>query len=249
MQNKQYEDNIKELILKECQERRSDPKKKDIGLRKNTIKILIADECSLFREGLCSLLETVEGFEIIGETGDGYEAIELVEANKPDIVLMDITLTGLNCFNVCKKIKIIYPDIKIIIISEYKDASFIQEAFKAGAQGFLYKGSSFNELKQAIKNISKNDPYVSNDILKSIIDKYTEMPNYDALFYNYKKLTSRETEVLNLLAKGYSRIKIAEHLFISPRTVDRHKCNLKKKLGIKNDIQILEKVKMLEKYH
>ncbi len=211
------------------------------------MKVLIADDHALFRQGLRSLLETIDLIEIVGEAEDGNSVLELVDALKPDLVLMDIAMPGCDGLEATRLLKERCPNIKILIISMHADHPFVRQALKAGASGYIFKGAPFPELKAAIDSVMRDVPYLSQALLGPILDDYKNLTPDEAVIVKHKKLTFREKEVFELLIHGLGRQEIAERLFISPKTVDRHKGNLKEKLSIKSDLEMQDIARLLNR--
>lgn len=200
------------------------------------IKILVADDHQIFRDGIKSLLAGEENIEVVAEAGDGEEVIEQVKNRPVDEVLMDIHMPNMNGVEASKLLKRHYPDIKILALTMYDDDNHILEILEAGAQGYLLKNTNKNELISAIKALAGGNSYftevVSHKILlqlkrvrKQRIKKGKD-PNMP--------LTEREIEVLRLIAEGLTNTQIADKLFISHRTVDTHRRNLLRKLHVSN---------------
>lgn len=208
-------------------------------------RVLIADDHALFRQGLRSLLETMEQVEVVGEAENGQEVIEMAGSLCPDIILMDIGMPGYDGLEATSRIKARYPQIKILIISMHADHPFVRQALKAGASGYLFKGAPFHDLKAALESIMQDVPYLSSNLLGPVLDDYVKLTPSDELQVKYNQLTKREKEIFELLVQGLGRQMIAECLFISAKTVDRHKSNLKAKLGITSDLDLQNTARLL----
>ena len=195
------------------------------------IKVFVADDHKIFREGLKTLLEMKIGVEIVGEASDGREALREIIHLKPDIVIMDISMPNLNGIDATHQIVSANPNIKVMILSMHKDESFVKEALKAGAIGYMIKDGAFSELLDAIKTIMAGKIYLSptlNEIIvKGFVDKL-RVENLNSL----SVLTSREREVLQLIAEGKSTSQIGDIMCISIKTVETHRQNIMKKLNI-----------------
>jgi len=195
------------------------------------IKVFVADDHKIFREGLKTLLEMKIGVEVVGEASDGREALREIIHLKPDIVIMDISMPNLNGIDATHQIVSANPNIKVMILSMHKDESFVKEALKAGAIGYMIKDGAFSELLDAIKTIMAGKIYLSptlNEIIvKGFVDKL-RVENLNSL----SVLTSREREVLQLIAEGKSTSQIGDIMCISIKTVETHRQNIMKKLNI-----------------
>lgn len=202
------------------------------------MRVLLVDDHPLFRQGLLSLLEEMETLEVVGEASNGSEALALAGELKPDVVIMDITMPGKCGLEATRQLKQYYPHIKVVILSGHADSVYVDQALKAGALGYVYKDAAFDELSIALAAMEKGLPYLSPAVLSPVVKSYILTAPEDRLLSEYNKLTDREKEVFKLLVKGRSRNLIAETLHISPRTVDRHRSNLLKKLGLSRDDEL-----------
>ena len=197
------------------------------------IKVFVADDHKLFRDGLISLLKKSNEIEIIGEASSGQETLEKLLSLKPDVALIDITMPELNGIEVIKRIKKHYNRLKILVISMHADPFFVINSFKAGADGYMLKEDSFESLIDAIKLVNNGDKFLSKSLESMhIFEKIYTSSNDEEKLDNI--LSPREVEILQLVAEGYTNQKIAETLCISVRTVDTHRKKIMSKLGIHN---------------
>jgi DNA-binding NarL/FixJ family response regulator len=196
------------------------------------IKVLIADDHTIVRKGLCSLLKGENDITVIGEARDGKEVIRKVAELSPDVIVMDINMPLLNGIEATRNIKKIHPSMGIIILTMYSDEGYVHEAILAGASGFLIKNTIPQDLCSAIRAVSRGESFLSPAISKTVIERYTKLNPSDKGELKKKDLTSREREVVQLIAEGYSNREISELLFISSKTVEVHKQNIQKKLNI-----------------
>jgi DNA-binding NarL/FixJ family response regulator len=205
----------------------------------NTVKIVLADDHRIFRDGLKSLLSDADFIDVIGEASGGFELLELLKTIQPDLVIVDISMKDISGIEVSKKISALYPDIRIMILSMHTGEEFVINAIKAGVNGYLSKDTSREELLDAIKIIYEGgecySKLVSESIMKSYVKKYKTEQN---LLEN-KTLTQREIEILKLAAGGLTNKEIADKLFISHKTVDCHKNNIVQKLKLKNTAEMV----------
>jgi DNA-binding NarL/FixJ family response regulator len=199
----------------------------------NIIKVLIVDDHTIVRQGLCALLNAEKNIEVIGEAENGWEVVELTKQLKPDVIVMDISMPKLNGIETMIKIKKESPDTAIIMLSMHSNKELIFQVLRAGASGYLVKNSASSELISAIKAAHKGESYLDSSISKKVIDEYLKYAG-DVIKDSHNELTDREREVLQLLAEGRSKHEIANILFISSKTVDAHKVNLMKKLNLHN---------------
>jgi two-component system response regulator NreC len=197
------------------------------------IRVLVADDHTMVRKGLCSLLEAKPDIEVVGEAEDGREAVEKVEALLPDVVLMDITMPRLNGLEATRQIKRLFPKVKIVALTMYTNEEYIQQFLQAGASGYVVKQAAPAELISAIQAVYRGDSFLSPLISKTVIDEYLKRTE-PAASAEQAKLTDREREVLQLIAEGCSNRDIAQKLQISIKTAGVHRTNLMEKIGIHN---------------
>lgn len=202
------------------------------------IKVLIADDHQLFREGISNLLFPVENIEVIAQAENGIDAINKVKHHKPDVVLLDIAMPEMNGIEACKKIKQNYPDTKIITVSMHSDKQFVKGVLEAGADGYLLKNCTLRQLTDAIQSVYDGKKYLSQDITEMVISGYLTPSKANEDEYN--QLSEREKEIFVLFAEGKSTKEISEKLFISVKTVGTHKQNILEKMGMKTNADIVK---------
>ncbi len=196
-----------------------------------SIKIIIADDHHLIRDGLKSLIEKEANFSLIGEAADGREILRLTNELNPDIVIMDISMPELNGIEATRQIKAHNEDVGIIALSVHSDVSFVRQMLKVGASGYLVKHCEFKELVQAIYAVEKGELYLSPLISGQLIQDYLKnLPDDESTIFT--KLSDREREILQMLTEGKTKQEIADTLFISVKTIDSHRQNIMNKLGI-----------------
>jgi len=203
------------------------------------MKVLLADDHTIVRQGLRSLLEAKASVTVVGEAADGREALSLVDKLKPDLVIMDIAMPGLNGLEALQQLNASCLAVKTIILSMHVEENYVTRALRSGASGFVYKGSAFDDLELAMRAVLNGEVFLSaaasqvlvNGLLNSSTGEEAEQGMFE-------RLSPREREIMQLFAEGKPRAEIAGVLSISVKTVDRHKENLKDKLGLKNDEQI-----------
>ncbi|OGO68976.1 MAG: hypothetical protein A2Z49_06320 [Chloroflexi bacterium RBG_19FT_COMBO_56_12] len=208
-----------------------------------SIRILIADDHGVIRGGLRAILEDEPGFEVIGEANDGEEALHLVSELRPDIVLLDIAMPGIDGIECTRRLTMMYPQIHVLILTVYEDESLLREAIRAGASGYVIKRAAEEELIAGIQAVSRGDMYIHPAITRLLLKDLT--PTINSQRDVLETLTSRELEVMRYIVRGYTNRQIAESLFISVRTVEGHRANLFGKLGLKNRVELVE---FAEKY-
>lgn len=198
------------------------------------VKIIIAEDHTILRDGLRALLSTQKEFEVIGEAGDGREAIRVVDKLEPDLVLIDLSMPKLNGMEAIHEIKRRNPQIKVIALTVHKNEEYILAALEAGANGYVLKDASQGELFMAIQYVMAGKKYLSPTISEKIVEVFLENRKVGKEFSAWDTVTSREKEILKLIAEGYKNKDIADHLFISIKTVEKHRSNLMKKLDLHN---------------
>ncbi|MGA2260565.1 MAG: response regulator transcription factor [Acidobacteriota bacterium] len=210
------------------------------------IRVVIADDRNLVRQGIRALLEKGKDIQVVGEAADGREAIDLVERLLPDVIVMDISMPGLNGIEAVKRIRALDVKTRIVILSMYSDESLVREALKNGVSGYLTKCALTEELLLAVHAAVRGETYlsreVSNYVLKSPLDSSVDSPETKI----YDLLTSREREVLQLIAEGNTNSLIAEKLGISEKTVEKHRSNLMSKLKV-HDVASLVRIAIRQK--
>ncbi|MHC4265145.1 MAG: response regulator [Planctomycetota bacterium] len=199
-----------------------------------SIKILIADDHKITREGLRSLLEKEDDMEVVAEAEDGRDAVKLVREIEPDVVIMDVSMPDLNGIVACRQVLGESNKVKVIGLSMHSDTLFIAEMLKSGASGYLLKDCAFEELARAIRAVHEGNSYLSPGISGVVIDDYVHRLSKEKITNRSDVLTERETEILQLLAEGKSTKQIALKLYISAKTVETHRRQIMNKLDIHN---------------
>lgn len=194
------------------------------------IRILIADDHTIFRSGLKLLFSSEPAFDVIAEAEDGAQAIELAHQLQPDVVLMDIGMPGINGYEATKTIKADNPDVNILVLTMHRSEEYFFKMLDAGASGYVLKGAETEELIQAVQTVARGDAFLYPSMVRRLVDRYLKVQSSEAA--QRDSLTARENEILQLIANGYSNNDIAEKLVISPSTVHTHRTNIMHKLGL-----------------
>ena len=205
----------------------------------HTIKVVVADDHTILRQGIKALLDNQAGIEVIGEAKDGREALTLIERLQPDVILMDIAMPGLNGLEATRRIKKKFPKIKVLVLTMYTNEEYVFQILQAGANGYLVKETAFQDLISAITAVYRDEAFMSPSISKKVINRYTQRAQ-KTNDTTCDVLTTREREVLQLIAEGSSSKKIAEALFISPKTVETHRTHIMDKLNIHNRTDLVK---------
>jgi DNA-binding NarL/FixJ family response regulator len=204
-----------------------------------SIRIILADDHGIVRKGLRFVLEQEPAMEVVGEAGDGREAIRLAEELKPDVVVMDIAMPNLNGIDATAQIVKREPRAGVIILSVHSDESYILRALTAGAKGYLLKDSADNDLVRAVQAVAQGRPFFSPAITQTLLEDYMRYLQQRGLEDSYDLLTEREREVLQLLAEGKSNKEVASLLNLSLYTVETHRTHLMQKLNLHNTAEIV----------
>jgi DNA-binding NarL/FixJ family response regulator len=194
------------------------------------IRIVLADDHTLVRAGMRALLESVPGVEILAECGDGREALELIAKHRPDIVLLDIGMPGLNGLEVAKRVTQESPHTRVVILSMYADASYVRQALRAGVAGYLVKGAAVAELPLALESVMRGETYLTPKVSQAVVKDLLSDTGGER--HPLESLTQRQREILQLIAEGRSTKEIAHLLEVSVKTVETHRVRLMDRLGI-----------------
>jgi two-component system response regulator NreC len=203
------------------------------------IRILLADDHNVMRKGLRLLLESQPGFSVVGEASDGHQAVEQAEATKPDVVVLDIGMPRLSGTEAAQRIGEILPGTSVIILSMHSDEGYVMRALKAGAKGYLLKDAAEGDLVEAIRAVGNGKTFFSSEISKMLVEDYVREIRTRGVEDSYELLTSREREILHLLAEGKSNKEIASALNLSPYTVETHRRNLQEKLNLHSFAELI----------
>jgi len=198
--------------------------------------ILLADDHAIFRQALQLLLENQPDFSVVGQAADGLEAISLAEQKRPDVLVLDLSMPGINSMDVIKKIKQHQPACQIIILSMHSEKEYVLKAMQNGASGYILKESSGESLVQGVRAVMAGEKYLCPRLAELAIKVFLSQPLPPET--DYTALTHREREVLLLSADGASAAEIAQRLSISPRTVETHRANYMRKLGLHTQAEL-----------
>ena len=202
------------------------------------IRVLIAEDHAVVREGLRRVLEAEPDVSVVGEVNDGLKVADQVAAVTPDVVLLDLGLPGLHGLEVIRHVTRRTPRARVLVLSMYAHEEYVRGALTNGAAGYILKGSDSEEVVNAIRKVASGERYVSADVANHFVSAFLEggaTPAADS----YDTLTDREREVLNLMAEGHANAAIAERLFISSRTVETHRANVMRKLGLRSQTDVV----------
>ncbi len=206
-------------------------------MRHETIRVLIADDHPIVREGLRTILGFQEGVEVVGEASDGQEAVDLARELLADVVLMDIRMSKLDGVEATRRIKAQNPQIGVIVLTNYDDDRYVFEGIEAGASGYLLKDISSDELAEAIQRVAQGESLMAPSVLRKVLDEFAHRAEEREL--PHEGLTPRELEVLQALARGLKNEEIAKELFITEKTVKSHLGSIFSKLGVNDRSQAI----------
>ncbi|MHC1743512.1 MAG: response regulator [Syntrophobacteraceae bacterium] len=201
-------------------------------------RIVLVDDHILFREGIKSLIGASDDFLIVGEAGDGKRLLALLEDVTTEMVIMDISMPGYQGVEATREAKKLLPDLKVLILTMHNSKEYLYHAMSAGADGYLLKEDAHDDLITAIRTLQEGKPYISPLMSGHVQDMFIKRIRGEEI--ESEALTQREVEVLRLVAEGKSSKEIAEHLFISIMTVQNHRANIKKKLNMRKNVDLVK---------
>jgi len=199
----------------------------------NPINIMLVEDEQVVRRGLVHLLNFEPDIEVIAEAGDGREAIRKANALKPDVVVMDISMPGLNGIEATRQIRQQHPDVEVVVLTNHPDEEYVFKLLKVGAMGYVLKTAAPEDLVNAVRSVLRGETYLSPSVQSLVVRQYVQRTDSDQPD-SLETLTNREREVLQLVAEGHSNAEIAEILVLSENTVGVHRNNLMKKLDLHN---------------
>ncbi len=203
------------------------------------IRILIADDHTIVRQGLSRLLEEQPDLKVVGQATDGQKTVEQALALKPDIIIMDIAMPRMNGIEAAKRIRKLLPKAKVLILSMYSHEHYIHQLMEAGVSGYLLKDDSGTDIIKAIHAALKDETSLNPAISKVLVESYRSPDKGISQSERYKQLTNREREVFQLIAEGHSTRQIADMLFVSVSTVKSHRAHLMEKLNIDSPVKLI----------
>lgn len=194
------------------------------------IRVFLVDDHTMTRAGIRSLVNGLEGFTVIGDHGDAREAVEMIAREKPDLVLMDITMPGLSGIDALDQVRAVHPRVRVLMLSHHEGETFVEQSLQHGADGYLSKDSEPEELGLAMKAVMKDRAYLSPKVARGLVDGARQKSTEERTTSRLSALTPREREVFQLLAIGLSNKEVARKLDLSVGTAKKHRENLQRKL-------------------
>ncbi|MGQ9841204.1 MAG: response regulator [Anaerolineae bacterium] len=203
------------------------------------IRVLVADDHAILRDGIRSLLERQPDFLVVGEAGNGQEAVDKALALAPDVVLMDLAMPGMDGLEATRRLRQLRPEIKVLILTQHDNREYIAPALRAGAVGYVLKRSGGREVVNAIRRVFEEGAFVEPEVAQKLVQTFLPGTNPSETI---SRLTERELQVLRLVVQGLSNKEIARALLISPKTASVHRTNIMSKLGVRNSIDLMRYV-------
>jgi len=202
------------------------------------IKVLVVDDHAMFRQGICALVGSYEDLEVVGEAENGREAVEKVREFSPEVVLMDIAMPIMGGLEATRRIQKEAPNTKVLVLTQYDDSEYVLSLVRAGARGYISKTATASELISAIRAVNAGEFFLYPSAAKTLIEEYLRRAGGEK--DEYDRLTSREREILQLVAEGQTNREIADTLVIGVKTVLRHRTNIMEKLGFHNRTELIK---------
>ena len=200
------------------------------------IRVLVADDHAIVREGICSLLARRKDIEVVGQAADGRQAVDQVASLAPDVVLMDISMPVMNGLEATLEIRRSFPNVRVLVLSQYESKEYVLPLLRAGAAGYIAKRARATELVDAIRRVYYEGAYLQADLARAVVDGVTHSADAEP----QPILTDREKQVVRLVADGMSSREIADQLGLSVKTVDTHRANIMEKLGIHSSAELVK---------
>jgi two-component system response regulator NreC len=202
------------------------------------IRVVVVDDHTLMRQGLVGLLDESPDIVVIGQAGDAATALDVIEAAKPDVVLMDVGLPGVSGLELTARVKRSVPDTQVLVVTMYEREDYLFEALRAGASGYVLKGADINDLLTAVRTVAQGETYLYQSLTGKLVADYLSRIDDGADRKGYEGLSEREREVLSLIAEGLTTAQIADKLFLSPHTVQTHRDHLMTKLDLHSRVAL-----------
>ena len=203
------------------------------------IKVVVADDHAIVREGVRMILAKERDIEVVGEAADGAQALQLVETAKPDVVVMDISMPGMGGIEATQKVKERYPKVNVLALTMHEDETYVFQLLRAGASGYVLKRAAAQDLVQAVRAAAKGEAFLYPSVARKVVEDYLRRVEAGEEKERYDGLTQREKEVLTLIAQGLPNQEIADKLYISIKTVQTHRAHILEKLGLHDRTELV----------
>ncbi|MEX0766373.1 MAG: response regulator transcription factor [bacterium] len=203
------------------------------------IRVLLADDHAIVREGVKMILAKEPDFEVVGEAQDGSQALELVERTKPSVVVMDISMPGMGGIEATQQVKERYPGVNVLALTMHEDESYVFKLLRAGASGYVLKRAAAHDLVQAVRAAAKGEAFLYPSVARKVVEDYLKRVEAGEERERYDGLTEREKEILTHIAEGLSNQQIAQKLYISIKTVQTHRAHILEKLGLHDRTELV----------
>ena len=203
------------------------------------VKILVVDDHAIVREGVRMILAKESDLEVVGEAGDGQQALELTERVRPDVVIMDISMPGMGGIEATQTVRARHPEVQVLALTMHEDESYVFQLLRAGAAGYVLKRAAAQDLVQAVRASAKGEAFLYPSVARKVVEDYLRRVETGEERARYDGLTTREKEILTLIAQGLSNQQIAEKLFISIKTVQTHRAHILEKLGLHDRTELV----------
>ena len=204
------------------------------------IRVLIADDHAVVREGIRQLLGAESDMSVVGEASDGLEALDMVKMLKPDVVLLDIAMPGVSGLEAVSLIKDTTPQCQVVVLTMHAKDTFVHRVLDSGALGYVLKASPIGDVLEAVRAAHRGEYFLSSKIKAEVVSAYLDSRKKTPAVKGYDLLSEREQQVFRLVAEGNSTNRIAEVLCVSPKTVEKHRTNIMKKLGLKDRLELVK---------
>lgn len=196
------------------------------------VKVLVAEDHAVVREGIRMILDAQEDFAVVGEARDGDEAVRLARQLRPDVVVMDISMPRMNGVEATQEIKRLFPDVQVLILTMHEEESYVFQLLRLGAAGYVLKRAAATDLVEAVRAASRGEAFLYPAVARSVVQDYLDRMRSGEGTSRYDGLTDREREILVLIAEGHTNAQIADRLFISVKTVQTHRAHIMEKLDL-----------------
>ena len=203
------------------------------------IKVVVADDHAIVREGVRMILAREQDIEVVGEAGDGQQALDLVASLRPQVVIMDISMPGMGGVEATQRLKAKHPEVQVLALTMHEDETYVFQLLRAGAAGYVLKRAAAQDLVQAVRAAAKGDAFLYPSIARKVVEDYLRRVETGEERERYDGLTTREKEILTLIAQGLSNQQIAEKLYISIKTVQTHRAHILEKLGLHDRTELV----------